>query len=81
MRPPLRHHIDLLAVVAAAVGVGQLRHGSEGWKCLETSMKALQQLMEGTGPVVAPLITDDVMDLIYRWDHWSLSFHKLNLNS
>lgn len=30
-------------------------------------MKALQQLMEGTGPAVAPLITDDVLDLIYRW--------------
>lgn len=44
-----------------------MRHGSEGWKCLETSMKALQQLMEGTGPAVAPLITDDVLDLIYRW--------------
>jgi hypothetical protein len=46
--------------------MGQLRHGSEGWKCLETSMKALQQLMEGTGPAVGPLINDDVLDLLYR---------------
>jgi len=29
-------------------------------------MKALQQLMEGTGPVVAPLVTDDMLDLLYR---------------
>ena len=46
--------------------MGQLRHGSEGWKCLETSMKALQQLMEGTGPSCAPFVTDDVLDLLYR---------------
>lgn len=55
------------STAVAAAGVGQLRHGSEGWKCLETSMKALQQLMEGTGPAVAPLITDDVLDLLYRY--------------
>lgn len=47
-------------------GVGQMRHGTEGWKCLETSMKAFQQLVEGTGPAVAPYITPDVQDLLYR---------------
>jgi hypothetical protein len=42
-------------------------------------MKALQQLMEGTGPGVAPLITDDVMDLIYRWVQ--RSFHLYQIKS
>eukprot|EP00879_Flechtneria_rotunda_P017789 GHRR01018648.1.p1 GENE.GHRR01018648.1~~GHRR01018648.1.p1 ORF type:complete len:558 (+),score=195.68 GHRR01018648.1:134-1807(+) len=50
-------------------GVGQMRHGTEGWKCLETSMKVLQQLMEGTGPAVAPHITPDVQALLYRAMH------------
>lgn len=50
-------------------GVGQLRHGTEGWKCLETSMKAFQQLVEGTGSAVAPYITADVQDLLYRSMH------------
>eukprot|EP00878_Enallax_costatus_P018771 GHUV01019781.1.p1 GENE.GHUV01019781.1~~GHUV01019781.1.p1 ORF type:complete len:295 (+),score=54.89 GHUV01019781.1:560-1444(+) len=50
-------------------GVGQLRHGTEGWKCLETSMKAFQQLVEGTGAAVAPYITGDVQDLLYRSMH------------
>jgi hypothetical protein len=47
-------------------GVGQMRHGTEGWKCLETSMKAFQQLVEGTGPAVAPYITEEVQDLLHR---------------
>jgi hypothetical protein len=41
-------------------------------------MKALQQLMEGTGPAVAPLISDDVLDLIYRcvWEtSWAQQVH------
>jgi hypothetical protein len=47
-------------------GVGVMRHGAEGWLCLETSMKALQQLMEGIGHKLAPFVTDDLLDLIYR---------------
>ncbi|KAF8068347.1 hypothetical protein HT031_002036 [Scenedesmus sp. PABB004] len=50
-------------------GVGQLRHGSEGWKCLETSMKAWQQLVEGVGTSVAPHVTPEVLDLLYRSMH------------
>lgn len=49
-------------------GVGQLRHGSEGWKCLETSVKALQQLLEGAGAPVAPLVDDEVVELLLRCD-------------
>lgn len=44
-----------------------MRHGTEGWKCLETSMKAFQQLVEGTGPAVAPYITEEVQDLLHRY--------------
>ncbi|KAF6254565.1 ARM repeat-containing protein [Scenedesmus sp. NREL 46B-D3] len=50
-------------------GTGQMRHGTEGWKCLETSMKAFQQLVEGTGPAVAPYITEEVQDLLHRSMH------------
>lgn len=32
-------------------------------------MKALQQLVEGTGPAVAPYITADVRELLYRAMH------------
>ncbi|KXZ53009.1 hypothetical protein GPECTOR_8g378 [Gonium pectorale] len=31
-------------------GVGEMRHGTEGWKCLETSMKALQCYISGQTP-------------------------------
>eukprot|EP00775_Hariotina_reticulata_P005826 gene5826-6067_t len=63
---------DLLAALLATSyqplvpGVGVMRHGTEGWKCLETSMKAMQQLMEGTGQQVAPFITDDLLELLIR---------------
>lgn len=33
-------------------GQGEMRHGTEGWKCLETSMKALQVRVRGVAGVV-----------------------------
>lgn len=47
-------------------GVGEMRHGTEGWKCLETSVKALQALLEGTGEAVRPYVTPELRDLLYR---------------
>ena len=47
-------------------GVGDMRHGTEGWKCLETSMKAFQQLVEGTGQDIRTVINQDILDLLCR---------------
>lgn len=46
-------------------GQGELRHGTEGWKCLETSMKALQALVEGCGPAIKPHLDARLRNLLY----------------
>ncbi|GIL88525.1 hypothetical protein Vretifemale_16489 [Volvox reticuliferus] len=50
-------------------GRGEMRHGTEGWKCLETSMKALQALVEGCGPVIGPLLDEPLRELLYKALH------------
>jgi len=47
-------------------GKGQTRHMTEGWKCLETSYRALQKIMEGCGQDFGPFLTSPLRDLIYR---------------
>lgn len=47
-------------------GKGQTRHMTEGWKCLETSYRALQKIMEGCGPEFGPFLTPSLRDLVYR---------------
>ncbi|MEW5302135.1 MAG: hypothetical protein WDW36_004944 [Sanguina aurantia] len=48
-------------------GSGELRHGTEGWRCLETSMRALQQLIDGCGPQLAPqLRSPEVLELLFE---------------
>jgi hypothetical protein len=43
-----------------------MRHGSEGWKCLETSMRALAALMEGAGPGARGELDSELRELLYR---------------
>ncbi|PNH01665.1 hypothetical protein TSOC_012431 [Tetrabaena socialis] len=50
-------------------GRGEMRHGTEGWKCLETSMKALQALVEGCGPAVAPHLDEPLRAVLYKALH------------
>ncbi|KAG2450944.1 hypothetical protein HYH02_004216 [Chlamydomonas schloesseri] len=50
-------------------GQGEMRHGTEGWKCLETSMKALQALVEGCGAAIGPLLDEPLRELLYRALH------------
>jgi len=59
---------DLLgaAYTAQVPGRGDMRHGTEGWKCLETSCRALQRMMEGSGHAFRPLVSDDLRRLVYR---------------
>lgn len=45
-------------------GTGDLRHGSEGWKCLETSMKALHRLVDGIGAAFKAFVTPDLQALL-----------------
>ena len=47
-------------------GVGEMRHGTEGWKCLETSFRAFQHAMEGCGEDFQSSLTEDLRKLIYR---------------
>jgi hypothetical protein len=51
---------------AEPAGTGDMRHGTEGWKCLETSFRALQHIMEGCGPDFAPRLDDDLRRLVYK---------------
>jgi hypothetical protein len=63
---------DLLGALLEAsyrptpVGRGAMRHGSEGWKCLETSMRALAAMMDAAGPGVRPELDAELRELLYR---------------
>ena len=48
------------------VGTGAMRHGTEGWKCLETSVRALAEMMERAGPGVRPMLDDEIVGLLCR---------------
>jgi hypothetical protein len=43
-----------------------LRHDTEGWKCLETTFKVMQCLIEGTGEAIAPHLGPHERSLVYR---------------
>ena len=48
-------------------GTGELRHGTEGWACLETSFRVLGQLLEGCDPEgCRPFLTSDFREMIAR---------------
>ena len=46
-------------------GEGELRHGTEGWRCLETSLRALAALMATCGPPFLPHLTPELRQLVY----------------
>lgn len=46
-------------------GVGEMRHGTEGWKCLETSFRALENIIKGCGESFRPCLNDEILELIY----------------
>jgi hypothetical protein len=53
--------------VLLCAGYGELRHGTEGWKCLETSLRALQQLLGGLpAAAVAAAADEEVLQLTFR---------------
>lgn len=67
-------------------GTGNLRHGSEGWKELETSVHAMHGIVSGCGKSFAPHADADVCALLYKCGYQprfvSLSlFQHLNLGS
>lgn len=47
-------------------GTGEMRHGTEGWKSLETSFRALLKLIQGTGTSVCPFISGEIWNLVFR---------------
>jgi hypothetical protein len=47
-------------------GTGEMRHGTEGWKALETSVRALQQVVDALPPEdVAPRLSAPVRSVLY----------------
>ena len=45
---------------------GDLRHETEGWRCLESSVRALCEIITACGPTFLPLLTRDLRQLLYR---------------
>ena len=50
----------------AGLAHGDLRHETEGWRCLESSVRALVEIMDACGPAFLPLLTPDLRQLLYR---------------
>ena len=44
---------------AVKPGVGEMRHDTEGWRCLETSFAALNAIMVGYGPAFGKYIVEE----------------------
>ncbi|GIX77823.1 uncharacterized protein CEXT_208401 [Caerostris extrusa] len=44
----------------------QIFHDTAGWKCLETSMKCLQFMVDGCGEDFKPFITNDFLELLFK---------------
>ncbi|XP_076321586.1 uncharacterized protein LOC143231011 [Tachypleus tridentatus] len=44
----------------------QIFHDTAGWKCLETSMKCLQAVVDGCGTEFWPSITQELLDLLFQ---------------
>lgn len=44
----------------------EIFHDTAGWKCLETSMKALQAMVEGCGNDFLPFINQELLDMIFQ---------------
>ncbi len=45
-------------------GKGEMRHDTEGWKCLETSFRALDSIMKGYGTTFHSYLDRDMLGLI-----------------
>jgi hypothetical protein len=59
-------HLSLcrLCVLHQVPGQGEMRHGTEGWRCLETSMRAMVAILQGLGAAAAAHITRDIIELM-----------------
>ncbi|UYV78382.1 hypothetical protein LAZ67_16001129 [Cordylochernes scorpioides] len=44
----------------------EIFHDTSGWKCLETSMKCLQAMVDGCGAKFAPWVSQQLLDVIFR---------------
>ncbi|GBM98395.1 hypothetical protein AVEN_53774-1 [Araneus ventricosus] len=59
--PPKGQRVRRLSSDAA-----QIFHDTAGWKCLETSMKCLQFMVDGCGENFKPFITNEFLDLLFK---------------
>lgn len=44
----------------------QIFHDTAGWKNLETSLKALQSMIEGCGTDFQPFVDEELLSLVFR---------------
>jgi len=56
----------LILTQCEARAQGDLRHETEGWRCLESSIRAMCEIMDACGPAFLPLLTPDLRQLLYR---------------
>ena len=47
-------------------GHGEMRHGTEGWKSLETSYRSLLKIIQGTGAAFRVFLNPDLWSLVFR---------------
>lgn len=52
----------------------QIFHDTAGWKCLETSIKCLQSMVDGCGIRFRPYIDQRILDLLFRGLHHTNRF-------
>ena len=70
--PPATTHEDPLESLLQSSyrvtkpGSGEMRHGTEGWKSLETSYRALLKVIEATGTAFGPFATTELWNLVFR---------------
>ncbi|KAK9841641.1 hypothetical protein WJX74_009256 [Apatococcus lobatus] len=54
---------------AVPPGKGEMRHGTEGWRCLETSFKAMLQIMENSGSQLDSSVDAPLIQLVLKSLH------------
>lgn len=67
--PPDGNTISLLLQQSYKVvkpGEGEMRHDTEGWKCLETSFRSLDSIMKAYGAAFHSYLDEDMLNLISK---------------
>lgn len=58
--------MTILSFLQRTNDAAQIFHDTAGWKNLETSMKALQSMIEGCGTNFQPFVDEDLLSLVFK---------------